>query len=112
MVFFVLPGLILLVVSAWTLGAVAIDVVRQFFLVGGSIDNRLYDAFASTWRARPQSFIVGGFSFVVAVQLISLGLLATQSQAVLRGAVPPGHVGAPAGGPHRDQPHRGRGRAG
>jgi hypothetical protein len=80
MVFFVFPGLILLFVSAWTLGAVAIDVVRQFFQVDGSIDSRLYDAFATTWETRPQSFIVGGFSFVVAVQLITLGLLATQSK--------------------------------
>jgi glycosyltransferase involved in cell wall biosynthesis len=80
MVFFVFPGLVLLFVSAWTLGAVAIDVVREFFDVNGSIDNRLYDAFAITWEQRPQSFIVGGFSFVVAVQLISLGLLATQTK--------------------------------
>ncbi len=32
------------------------------------------------WDRRPQSFIIGGFSFVVAVQLISLGLLATQTK--------------------------------
>jgi glycosyltransferase involved in cell wall biosynthesis len=80
LMFFVIPGLMLLFVSAWTLGAVAIDVVREYFNVGGSIDGRLYEAFANTWQARPQSFIVGGFSFVVAVQLISLGLLATQSK--------------------------------
>jgi hypothetical protein len=80
LVFFVFPGLLLLFISAWTLGAVAIDVVREFFQVDGSIDGRLYDAFATTWQSRPQSFIVGGFSFVVAVQLISLGLLATQTK--------------------------------
>ena len=33
-------------------------------------------------------------------------------EALLRGAVPPGHVGAPARRPHRDQPHGGRRRAG
>jgi glycosyltransferase involved in cell wall biosynthesis len=79
-VFFVIPGLVLFVVSAWTLGAVAIAVGKEFFAASGSIDNRLYAAFANTWNDRPQSFIVGGFSFVVAVQLISLGLLATQSK--------------------------------
>jgi hypothetical protein len=62
------------------LGAVGIDVVQEFFRLSGSIDHRLYDAFAITWENRPQSFIIGGFSFVVAVQLISLGLLATQSK--------------------------------
>jgi glycosyltransferase involved in cell wall biosynthesis len=80
LIFFVIPGLILLVISAWTLGAVGINVVSQFFKETGSIDQRLYDAFADVWQRRPQSFIIGGFSFVVAVQLISLGLLATQTK--------------------------------
>jgi hypothetical protein len=80
LVFFVIPGLVLLLISAWTLGAVAIAVGREFFEASGSIDSRLYDAFANTWAERPQSFVVGGFSFVVAVQLISLGLLATQTK--------------------------------
>jgi glycosyltransferase involved in cell wall biosynthesis len=80
LVFFVIPGLILFVISAWTLGAVAIAVGREFFQVSGSVDNRLYTAFAHTWDERPQSFIVGGFTFVVSVQLISLGLLATQTK--------------------------------
>ena len=80
LVFFVIPGLILLFIAAWTLGAVGIDVAQQFFELDGSIDGRLYDAFSNVWQQRPQSFIIGGFSFVVAVQLISLGLLATQSK--------------------------------
>jgi glycosyltransferase involved in cell wall biosynthesis len=80
LVFFVIPGLFILFISAWTLGAVAIDVASQFFKESGSIDGRLYDAFATVWDRRPQSFIIGGFSFVVAVQLISLGLLATQTK--------------------------------
>jgi hypothetical protein len=80
LVFFVIPGLVLLVIAAWTLGSVGIAVAKEFFDVSGSIDSRLYTAFATTWEERPQSFIVGGFSFVVAVQLITLGLLATQSK--------------------------------
>ncbi|HAM23667.1 MAG TPA: glycosyl transferase family 2, partial [Actinobacteria bacterium] len=32
------------------------------------------------WVLRPQTFIIAGFSFVVSVQLISLGLLAAQSK--------------------------------
>ena len=80
LLFFVIPGLLLLVVAAWTLGSVAITVGKEFFDASGSIDSRLYTAFANTYSDRPQSFIVGGFAFVVAVQLISLGLLATQSK--------------------------------
>jgi hypothetical protein len=79
-VFFVIPGIVLFIISAWTLGAVGFAVGREFFNVSGSIDNRLYAAFANTWAERPQSFVVGGFTFVVAVQLISLGLLATQTK--------------------------------
>jgi hypothetical protein len=79
-VFFVIPGLVLLFISAWTLGSVGVAVLRDTLNGSGSVDSRLYDAFASTWASRPQSFIVGGFSFVVAVQLISLGVLATQTK--------------------------------
>jgi len=80
LLFFVIPGLLLLVVAAWTLGSVAITVGKEFFDASGSIDSRLYTAFANTYADRPQSFIVRGFAVVVAVQLISLGLLATQSK--------------------------------
>jgi glycosyltransferase involved in cell wall biosynthesis len=78
--FFVMPGLVLLAVAAWTLGSVAVTVLRQFGNTSGSVDNRLGDAFAYAWQVRPQSFIIGGVSLVIAVQLISLGLLAVQAK--------------------------------
>ena len=49
-------------------------------LSGGSFDYRLTQAFQDAYQARPHSFIVGGFALVIAVQLISLGLLATQTK--------------------------------
>jgi hypothetical protein len=44
------------------------------------LDARITDGFAEAWTLRPQTFIIAGFTFVVAVQLISLGLLATQAK--------------------------------
>jgi glycosyltransferase involved in cell wall biosynthesis len=79
-VFFIVPGLLLLALALWTLGSVAITVLRDFSDASGSIDQRFYDAFASAWQSRPQSFVVGGFSLVIAVQLITLGVLATQAK--------------------------------
>lgn len=80
LMFFFVPGLLLLVLAAWTLGSVGIGVARHFSEGTGSFDSHLTFAFSETYRERPQSFIIGGISFVVAVQLITLGLLATQSK--------------------------------
>ena len=46
----------------------------------GSLDYRLTQAFQDAYQLRPHSFVVGGFALVIAVQLISLGLLATQTK--------------------------------
>lgn len=80
LMFFFVPGLLLLVLAAWTLGSVGVGVLRHFSEGTGSFDSHLTFAFSETYRERPQSFIIGGISFVVAVQLITLGLLATQSK--------------------------------
>ena len=54
--------------------------LRHFSEGTGSFDQHLTYAFGQTYDERPQSFIIGGISFVVSVQLITLGLLATQSK--------------------------------
>jgi hypothetical protein len=78
--FFLVPGLVLAVIAAWTLGGVLLMVLEQFPATSGSIDSRITDAFALAFEIRPHSFIVGGFAAVIAVQLISLGVLAHQSK--------------------------------
>lgn len=78
--FFVIPGLALLLVSLWTLGSVTFTVVDEFLSADGGVDHRVTDAFSMAWELRPQSFIIGGLAFVVAVQLISLGILAAQAK--------------------------------
>ncbi len=80
LMFFFVPGLLLLALSAWTLGSVAFGVLDHFKEGVGSFDSHLTHAFAQTYAERPHSFIIGGLAFVVAVQLITLGLLATQNK--------------------------------
>lgn len=78
--FFLVPGLFLMALSAWTLGSVALGVLDHFKDGTGSFDSHLTFAFSQTYLERPHSFIIGGLAFVVAVQLITLGLLATQNK--------------------------------
>ena len=79
-VFFVAPGLVLLTISLWSIASLAVTVLNAAGKTGGNINTRLTDAFAVAWRERPQTFVIAGFSFVVAVQLLSLGLLAVQAK--------------------------------
>jgi len=77
--FFLVPGFLLLAIAVWTLGGLAWTVVQQFLdQTSGSLDYRITQAFQDAYQLRPHSFVVGGFALVIAVQLISLGLLATQ----------------------------------
>ncbi len=80
-VFFLVPGILVLIVALWTLGGLAWTVVQQFrALTSGSLDYRITQAFQTAYELRPHSFVVGGFALVIGVQLISLGLLATQTK--------------------------------
>jgi glycosyltransferase involved in cell wall biosynthesis len=77
--FFIVPGLILLAVSMWS-GLSLLWTILRVASDSGNLDARLTGAFAEAWDLRPQTFIICGFTFVVAVQLISLGLLAAQAK--------------------------------
>jgi glycosyltransferase involved in cell wall biosynthesis len=78
--FFLIPGVLLLIISMWSAGSLAHTVWVNAQGEGGNLDTQLTHGFADAWALRPQTFIIAGFSFVVAVQLISLGLLATQAK--------------------------------
>ncbi|MEQ1873204.1 MAG: glycosyltransferase family 2 protein [Ilumatobacteraceae bacterium] len=78
--FFMIPGLLLLLVSFWSGGSLAWTVWHEYNDQGGGWDARITNGFAEAWKLRPQTFIIAGFTFVVAVQLISLGLLAAQAK--------------------------------
>jgi glycosyltransferase involved in cell wall biosynthesis len=78
--FFVIPGLVLLLLALWSLGSVAITWFHQISDLDGSWDYRLTQGLALAYQDRPQTFIVGGVSLILAVQLISLGILAMQAK--------------------------------
>ncbi|CAN5568635.1 hypothetical protein BH10ACT2_BH10ACT2_05270 [soil metagenome] len=78
--FFMIPGLFLLLISFWSGGSLAWTVWHEAGNQAGGWDARITGAFAEAWKLRPQTFIIAGFTFVVAVQLISLGLLAAQAK--------------------------------
>jgi glycosyltransferase involved in cell wall biosynthesis len=82
-VFFMLPGLLVFLLSLYPLGWVvvhSIDKYRSLSQTGLSFDYRLSDAIGAAFRLSPHSFIVGGVALLVAIQLISLGFLAFQQK--------------------------------
>ena len=81
--FFIVPGLILFLLSLYPLAWTVIHMVNQFGKLAGqgmSIDFRFSEAIAGAYRISPHSFIVAGFALVVAIQLLSLGLLSLQKK--------------------------------
>lgn len=81
--FFILPGLLLMLPSIYTLTLIVKYTLFYFQTVNPSIDLLHYRfgiAMAEAFKTSPHSFIVGGVSLVVAIQLISLGFLALQKK--------------------------------
>ena len=67
-------------IALWSAMSLLWTVLDDAKSATGNIDGRLTHGFADAWQLRPQTFIIAGFSFVIAVQLISLGLLAVQAK--------------------------------
>jgi hypothetical protein len=79
--FFVLPGLVLLVFSLYTNGWMVAHVLDAYEALAGQVDQgRFSAAVAQAYAEFPHTFIVGFLSLMLAVQLISLGILALQSK--------------------------------
>jgi glycosyltransferase involved in cell wall biosynthesis len=78
--FFVVPGMVLLGLSIYTLTWVAYNTWMHWQELEGSLDPRFSGAVAQTFEEGPHAFVVGGISLVLAAQLLSLGILASQSK--------------------------------
>jgi glycosyltransferase involved in cell wall biosynthesis len=80
--FFIGPGLLLLLLSLYPLCWTVLHTLRAYGSAGAgtSVDFRLSEAIGSAFKLAPHAFIVGGISLLVAVQLLSLGLLALQKK--------------------------------
>jgi glycosyltransferase involved in cell wall biosynthesis len=79
--FFIAPGLLLLAFSAYVNVWMLVHVFEARELVkSGTFTERWAVAVANAYDAFPHTFIVGLLSLMLAVQLISLGILAVQSK--------------------------------
>jgi glycosyltransferase involved in cell wall biosynthesis len=81
--FFVLPGLLLLLPTFYTLSLILWYTYNHYAAMDpsiGSINYRFGISLGEAFQTSPHSFLVGGISLIVAIQLISLGLLALQKK--------------------------------
>ena len=73
--FFIVPGLVVLVLALYSLGWAAYHVGSAWPDAGN-----FSDAVAVAYADRPHSFIIGGIAFIVAFQFLSLGFIAVQNK--------------------------------
>jgi len=81
--FFILPGLLMFLLSLYPLVWTIIHTLRTYTRMtasGSSFDYRLSEAIGAAFKIAPHAFIVGGIALLVSIQLISLGLLALQKK--------------------------------
>jgi len=81
--FFMLPGFVLMLLSLYPLTWAFIHTVTFYKKVPastGSFDIRLSMAVADAFHLSPHSFFIGGITLMLAIQLVSIGILAFQNK--------------------------------
>lgn len=81
--FFVLPGLFLILLSLYPLIWTLFNSIRNYQALAFSnltLDYRLSDAIGMAFKDSPHAFVVGGFALIVGIQLFNLGLMALQNK--------------------------------
>lgn len=78
--FFTIPGIALGLVAIYTLALAAIRWIDLYDEVPGSAWTRIGESAGAAFDAVPHTFIIGGISLILSVQLISLGIIATQAK--------------------------------
>ena len=78
--FFVVPGLVLLGLSLYTTGWVFAHIWEAYVDLRAAGSVTFSRAVGAAFDDFPHTFLVGGISFIIAVQLISLGILSVQSK--------------------------------
>lgn len=80
--FFIFSGLFILLLSFYPIVWTFIHTFNFYRATpaGERIDYRLSEAIAQAFHMSPNAFIVGGIALIVAIQLISLGVLALQKK--------------------------------
>ena len=78
--FFTLPGLLLLGASLYTGGWVVWHIADQYGKKSAFGNYGLTGAIQNAWHQAPHTFFIFGISLLLSVQLLSLGIIATQSK--------------------------------
>ena len=80
--FFIAPGLLVLTMSLFTLFHVSYYTIINYSALPAtqSIPYRFGTSLGEAFQISPHSFIVGGISLIVGIQLVSLGVLALQKK--------------------------------
>jgi len=78
--FFIAPGLLLLLFSAYAGTWVGIHTYTNAQALALAGDHDITDAVAAAFRQAPHVFFLGGIALMLALQFLSLGILAMQSK--------------------------------
>jgi glycosyltransferase involved in cell wall biosynthesis len=78
--FFVLPGLVLLVIAAYSFGWVVWHIAQVYGEPSQFGNSGLTGAIQNAYERAPHTFLLTGITFVLAFQLISLGVVAAQAK--------------------------------
>ncbi len=82
-IFFILPGFLLMMLSFYPISWVFIHTAEHLVKVPAWVqawDSRLSAAVAGAFHEFPHTFVVAGLALLVAIQLISLGIVSMQSK--------------------------------
>ena len=80
-IFFIISGSFLMLLSLYELIWLLLDTLSNLSLANDiSVTNSFSISLAKQFLKNPQSFLVGGITFIVAIQLLSLGFLSLQSK--------------------------------
>ena len=78
--FFVLPGLVLLLIAAYSFGWVIWHIAQVWGEPSQFGNSGLTGAVQNAYQRAPHTFLLTGITFVLAFQLISLGVVAAQAK--------------------------------
>ncbi len=82
-IFFIAIGSVLLLASIYIISWIFINIYHIYPdipVVSGYFDDRFSNAVAEVFNKRPHAFFVGGFTFIFAIQFISIGFIALQNK--------------------------------
>lgn len=80
---FMVIGLILAIMSAWTIGWIFIHTAEAYSAVevdSGLANDRFTEAVGLVFRQRPHAFVVGAITLIVSLQFLSMGFLSLQNK--------------------------------